>query len=565
MTPDNLRKDTPYTGGVPEVQRYDTRAWRTTPIWLWFVTIGMLVALVVMQRPEPETPSTDAARGLGEIKAPESSGFHLIVKLGLAIKGVLGNTPTPPGQDPVQQIQQFADSFAGWTGSNKFQPPSATNPPAETKHPMPAEDRLRAAMTAGVLGLSKEEVQWRVDNVEQTLAPESVLKEDVRTVRSLFDLNAPSDRATDEGAAFEDRDPAKPATSADATEEAKASLISRHGLIARLAIEKDDPQSAAHASASSQGMLALVLVMIVMTIVGVALLTGLVLLIVALVRFFSRDPARRWRFVRPNPATEWPNDPSRPEEHVAGPALARPGSVWLETVAVFLGGFLLVKIVTWLLATQTSIGDEALTYLGLGLQWALLVTIFWPLVRGMSFSRWCADMGWHRGRGVAREIGAGIAGYLAGLPLYILMAMVVVVLMMLWSLIKTALGGEESPPPSNKITELVEGGGPLVLLMIYLLATVWAPVVEESIFRGALFRHLRRRTGLILSALVSAAVFAVLHGYIVAGLLMVGTLGFWFALMREWRGSIIPCVTGHAIHNGFVLAMIIMFSTLMKG
>ena len=36
---------------------------------------------------------------------------------------------------------------------------------------------------------------------------------------------------------------------------------------------------------------------------------------------------------------------------------------------------------------------------------------------------------------------------------------------------------------------------------------------------------------------------------------MVGVLGFCFALMREWRSSLIPSAVGHALHNGFITIM----------
>ena len=157
-----------------------------------------------------------------------------------------------------------------------------------------------------------------------------------------------------------------------------------------------------------------------------------------------------------------------------------------------------------------------------------------------------------------REVIAGALGYFAGLPIYFGMALIVVII----TLILNAITGDDTKPQGNKILDLVEGGGLWELILIYLLATVWAPVVEESIFRGCLFRHLRRRVGLVLAALGSAIVFAALHGYVLQGLLMVGTLGFWFALIREWRGNIIATATAHAIHNGVIMAVLIIVLSL---
>ena len=83
------------------------------------------------------------------------------------------------------------------------------------------------------------------------------------------------------------------------------------------------------------------------------------------------------------------------------------------------------------------------------------------------------------------------------------------------------------------------------------------PPVEETIFRGALYRHLRGRVGVLGAAALSAVVFGLLHSYEVFALLPVVTIGFAFALIREWRGSIVGTVTAHAFHNGTVLTLVI--------
>ena len=72
------------------------------------------------------------------------------------------------------------------------------------------------------------------------------------------------------------------------------------------------------------------------------------------------------------------------------------------------------------------------------------------------------------------------------------------------------------------------------------------PIVEESIFRGALYRHFRGRAGVFVCALGTAFLFAFLHSY---GPLATGpliALGFTFAMIREWRGSIIAKTFPHA-------------------
>ena len=63
--------------------------------------------------------------------------------------------------------------------------------------------------------------------------------------------------------------------------------------------------------------------------------------------------------------------------------------------------------------------------------------------------------------------------------------------------------------------------------------------------------------------LVSAALFGLIHPYTGTGLFSVAVGGISFALIREWRGSIIAPMTAHALHNFSVsLTQIVVLSML---
>ena len=245
------------------------------------------------------------------------------------------------------------------------------------------------------------------------------------------------------------------------------------------------------------------------------------------------------------------------------------GSVYLETLAVFLIGFLGLKQVMPLVLAMTGVLKEGveppawLTPFSLGTQWLLLPLIFWPLVRGVSWGRWRRDMGWHSGRGVWREIWSGVYAYFAGLPLLAMAAIVTLVIVLIRQAAAAQATGEPAPPPSNPIVEILGSASGFTMLMLFVLATVWAPVVEETLFRGGLFRHLRSRLGgmfgVLLAAGLSAVWFGLMHSYEIPLLLPVITLGFVFALMREWRGSLIGCMVAHGLHNATVLGLAIGF------
>ena len=92
--------------------------------------------------------------------------------------------------------------------------------------------------------------------------------------------------------------------------------------------------------------------------------------------------------------------------------------------------------------------------------------------------------------------------------------------------------------------------------------TVWAPIVEEVVFRGCLYRHIRSRVPAVVAALGSALAFGLMHGYELVLLGPVLSLGLIFAMMREWRGSLVGPIVMHALHNATVLASVILLVRL---
>jgi membrane protease YdiL (CAAX protease family) len=55
-----------------------------------------------------------------------------------------------------------------------------------------------------------------------------------------------------------------------------------------------------------------------------------------------------------------------------------------------------------------------------------------------------------------------------------------------------------------------------------------------------------------------------MHGYNILLLGPVICLGFVFALMREWRGSLIGSMTAHFLHNATALALVLLALSALK-
>jgi len=334
----------------------------------------------------------------------------------------------------------------------------------------------------------------------------------------------------------------------DAGGDATDVLRAHHGVYAEPVIlaGKGDFSPAAWESLHGRGPALTALLVGFGLLVGLAMALGLALGVTAVVLVATRTI--RFAHVPPAPG----------------------GSLGLEVATAFVLGFLCLKAVAVILAGVLggSVSGTTLMVIVMGCQWTLLGVYLYPRLRGYAAGESARTLGLHRGAGVVREVAAGVVGYVACLPLLLGGVLVSLVLMLLQTLVQRAMTpmGAAPPaaePPSNPLFELVGGGNVWSAMMLFALATVWAPLVEELVFRGGLFRHLRARLHWVAAGVLSEVVFGVMHGY---PLLMLGpviSLGLGFAILREWRGSLIAPIVAHALHNGTVMAFLITLVSLL--
>ena len=226
------------------------------------------------------------------------------------------------------------------------------------------------------------------------------------------------------------------------------------------------------------------------------------------------------------------------------------GNPWprIEMLAVFLGGFLLVLLMQLFVFGIGAWGEPWANAASEVVLWLLVATLAWPLIRGEEWRTVRLDLGWYKGQGVRREVTAGITAFLASMPLVLIVSLVV-------SAVSAAMGEPESPQPGGYPVMPAPAGTTWgVVALQALTAVVWAPLVEETVMRGALYGLLRMRLGVAFSVAISAAVFGVIHPYTATGMIQVAVGGVVFALLREWRGSLIAPVVAHALHNAMVMS-----------
>lgn len=113
--------------------------------------------------------------------------------------------------------------------------------------------------------------------------------------------------------------------------------------------------------------------------------------------------------------------------------------------------------------------------------------------------------------------------------------------------------------PVNPITSMFASSNTFAVGASLVSAVLLAPLFEEIFFRGALYQGMRVRQGFAVSALASAAAFAIMHPF-PASFLPVFIMGMGFAVMMEARRSLVPAITAHAIHNGLSFLMLFLLS-----
>jgi membrane protease YdiL (CAAX protease family) len=236
-------------------------------------------------------------------------------------------------------------------------------------------------------------------------------------------------------------------------------------------------------------------------------------------------------------------------------------AVYAETFAVWMVLFLGLQLLAkWIATPGTEMSVTVVVFL------VSLTALIWPVARGIPWPQVREDVGWTLGRLPWAEPFIGVGGYVVSLPL--VATGLGMTLLLMW--MQGAVAGEQptfapSGGPAHPI--IVDMGGAAVWPKIQLLflAAIVAPIVEETMFRGVLYRHLRdasARLGLVASVLVSVVingfVFAAIHPQGLVAIPALMSLACGMALIREWRGTLIPAVVIHGVSNGLIMGMLMV-------
>lgn len=120
-------------------------------------------------------------------------------------------------------------------------------------------------------------------------------------------------------------------------------------------------------------------------------------------------------------------------------------------------------------------------------------------------------------------------------------------LMIIDQVLRNSIGSGSSNEPGGGLSAGEAGWWGLAFAITS--ACMLAPLAEEILYRGVLFRSFWNRLGVIPAAVFSSAVFAILHFYDGYGLASVGIFGLSCSLLYAATGSLGAAITLHVLYN----------------
>lgn len=241
-------------------------------------------------------------------------------------------------------------------------------------------------------------------------------------------------------------------------------------------------------------------------------------------------------------------------------------NIYIETFALWIVFFFVGPQLTALAVSFAGIelGMTADMLISIGFFFGSLVVLVYPVMRGIPFKQVCDDIGW-KAKGGLIDILVSPVNYIAGIPLMMIGLVCVGILTVLASMLTAAKPFGTGVAASHPIQDIIASGEWWSILYIVVMACIAAPIVEETMFRGVLYRHLRELSSnwalwgsVIFSAVFNGLIFAAIHPQGFVAIPLLTCLAINFSLVREWRDSLIAPMIMHGINNGAVTALMLL-------
>lgn len=204
-------------------------------------------------------------------------------------------------------------------------------------------------------------------------------------------------------------------------------------------------------------------------------------------------------------------------------------------------------LVVFLVATLAWIGFSMTLELGIGALPGLhpAMGIFLDSTARLLPTAIAMGLLFRRGSHVFRVMGLGMGSQI---PVRNVLGVFSLLMLIDQVLSRVMAGGDPDPAGGLSIGESGWWG----LSFAVVSACVLAPIAEETLYRGVLFRSFRNHLGVTAAAVASSVIFAILHFYDGYGLLSVGIFGFCCALLYSSTGSLAAVIALHMLYNASI-------------
>jgi len=221
----------------------------------------------------------------------------------------------------------------------------------------------------------------------------------------------------------------------------------------------------------------------------------------------------------------------------------------LEIFALYMIGMVALPF----LASMFGNSENILLFNALGIL-ALGVVILWPVFFKVPFKSVRETLGLRLG-----SFRRCLADILLSPFIYLGAITVLFLVLIIYAAIIQTMGVDISQGAHPIVPVLLSSQSDSKLFLVFFLAVFVAPLIEEIMFRGALYAWLRSRGGVVFSMLTSAVIFAVVHPQGVIGIVPLTMIGLLLAWVREWRGTLVAPMVTHACFNAGTLLGVLLF------
>ncbi|MCH8476063.1 MAG: CPBP family intramembrane metalloprotease [Opitutales bacterium] len=215
-------------------------------------------------------------------------------------------------------------------------------------------------------------------------------------------------------------------------------------------------------------------------------------------------------------------------------------SISLLLVAAIAGPLLGVEIMRWMPGDPEEPSEWAFLIQSLSMQGAILLTL---LLFFKLQPRTFHTTGGGPSGGALYAAKWAVYGFVLAIPLVALSNILVVYLFQFFG---WEYGLQET------VEEIVGMESTLLFLLMPLPVVILAPLWEEIVFRGGIFRYLQNFLPVFLAVILSALLFAVIHGH-PAQLGGIFILGLILTLVYQKSGSLFAPILMHALFNANTL------------